>query len=85
VYNTGDTSIADCRYRKILGNTGYTSIVDTGIFWKYWLYQYCRYWKILENTDYTSIYLQDSVKSKYIAICSEDLLFSGFLMLCSLF
>jgi len=33
-----------CRYRKILGNTGYTSIADTG---KYWLCQYCRYWKIL--------------------------------------
>ena len=33
-----------CRYRKILGNTGYTSIA-----------QYCRYWKILENTGYTSI------------------------------
>jgi hypothetical protein len=32
-----------CRYRKILGNTGYASIADTG---KYWLYQYCRYWKI---------------------------------------
>jgi hypothetical protein len=54
----------------ILGNTGYTSIADTGRFWeilvipvlqilndsgKYWLYQYCRYWKILENTGYTSI------------------------------
>jgi hypothetical protein len=51
----------DCRYRKILGNTGNTSIADTGGFWeilvipvlqiledsgKYWLYQYCRYWKI---------------------------------------
>jgi hypothetical protein len=50
-----------CRYRKILGNTSYTSIADTGRFWKilvipvlqiledsgkYWLYQYCRYWKI---------------------------------------
>ena len=50
-----------CRYRKILGNTGYTRIADTGRFWKilvipvlqiledsgkYWLYQYCRYWKI---------------------------------------
>ena len=50
-----------CRYRKILGNTGNTSIADTGRFWKilvipvlqiledsgkYWLYQYCRYWKI---------------------------------------
>jgi hypothetical protein len=23
-----------CRYRKILGNTGYTSIADTGRFWK---------------------------------------------------
>jgi hypothetical protein len=23
-----------CRYRKILGNIGYTSIADTGIFWK---------------------------------------------------
>jgi hypothetical protein len=33
-----------CRYRKILENTGYTSIA-----------QYCRYWKILENTGYTSI------------------------------
>jgi hypothetical protein len=22
-----------CRYRKILGNTGYTSIADTGRFW----------------------------------------------------
>jgi hypothetical protein len=58
-----------CRYRKILGNTGDTSIADTGRFWKilvipvlqivedsgkYWLYQYCRYWKILENTGYTS-------------------------------
>jgi hypothetical protein len=47
--------------RKILGNTGNTSIADTGKFWKilvmsvlpiledsgkYWLYQYCRYWKI---------------------------------------
>jgi hypothetical protein len=47
-----------CRYRKILGNTDYTSIADTGRFWKilvipvlqiledsgkYWLYQYCRY------------------------------------------
>jgi hypothetical protein len=69
VYNTGNTSIAAgcfilsqfcpnyeyCRYRKILGNTGYTSIADTGRFWKilvipvlqiledsgkYWLYQY---------------------------------------------
>jgi hypothetical protein len=45
----------------ILGNTGNTSIADTGRFWKilvipvlqilkdsgkYWLYQYCRYWKI---------------------------------------
>jgi hypothetical protein len=29
---------------SILGNTGYTSIADTG---RYWLYQYCRYWKIL--------------------------------------
>jgi hypothetical protein len=43
-----------CRYRKILRNTGYTSIADTGRFWKvlvipvlqiledsrkYWLYQ----------------------------------------------
>jgi hypothetical protein len=52
-----------CRYLKILGNTGYTSIADFGRFWKilvipvlqiledskkYWLYQYCRYWKILE-------------------------------------
>ena len=52
-----------CRYRKILGNTGDTSLADTGRFWKilvlpvlqiledsrkYWLiYQYCRYWKIL--------------------------------------
>ena len=59
-----------CRYRKILGNTGYTSIADTGRFWKilvipvlqiledsrkYWSYQYCRYWKILENTGNTSI------------------------------
>jgi hypothetical protein len=59
-----------CRYRKILGNTRYTSIADTGRFWeilviavlqiledsvKYWLYQYCRYWKILENTGNTSI------------------------------
>ena len=59
-----------CRYRKILGNTGYTSIADTGRFWKilvipvlqiledsrkYWLYQYCRYWKILENTGNTRI------------------------------
>jgi hypothetical protein len=47
-----------CRYRKILRNTGNTSIADTGRFWKilvipvlqiledsgkYWLYQYCRY------------------------------------------
>jgi hypothetical protein len=47
--------------RKILGNTGITSIADTGRFWKilvipvlqiledsgkYWLYQYCRYWKV---------------------------------------
>jgi hypothetical protein len=47
----------DVRYRKILGNTGNTSIADTGRFWKilvipvlqiledsgkYWLYQYCR-------------------------------------------
>ena len=46
---------------KILGNTGYTSIADTGRFWKilvipvlqiledsgkYRLYQYCRYWRI---------------------------------------
>jgi hypothetical protein len=23
-----------CRYRKILGNTGNTSITDTGRFWK---------------------------------------------------
>jgi hypothetical protein len=23
-----------CRYRKILGNTGNTSIADTGRFWK---------------------------------------------------
>jgi nitric oxide reductase large subunit len=23
-----------CRYWKILGNTGYTSIADTGRFWK---------------------------------------------------
>ena len=52
------------------GNTGYTSIADTGRFWKimvipvlqiledsrkYWLYKYCRYWKILENTGNTSI------------------------------
>jgi hypothetical protein len=52
-------SIADTG--KFLGNTGYTSIADTRIFWKilvipvlqiledsgkYWLYQYCRYWKI---------------------------------------
>ena len=59
-----------CRYQKILGNTGYTSIADTGRFWKipvvpllqiledsrkYWLYQYCRYWKILENTANTSM------------------------------
>jgi hypothetical protein len=52
-----------CRYRKILGNTGNTSIADTGRFWKIlvipvlqiledtsiyqYLYQYCRYWKIL--------------------------------------
>jgi hypothetical protein len=50
-----------CRYWKILGNTGNTSIADTGRFrkilvipvlqiledsGKYWLYQYCRYWKI---------------------------------------
>ena len=50
-----------CRYWKILENTSYTSIADTGRFWKilvipvlqilensgkYWLYQYCRYWKI---------------------------------------
>jgi hypothetical protein len=49
------------RYWKILENTGYASIADTGRFWKilvipilqiledsgkYWLYQYCRYWKI---------------------------------------
>jgi hypothetical protein len=55
---------------EILGNTGYTSIADTGRFWKvlvipvlqilkysgkYWLYQYCIYWQILENTGYTSI------------------------------
>jgi hypothetical protein len=54
-----------CRYRKILGNTGNTSIADTGRFWKirvipvlqiledsgkYWLYQYCRYWKIRYQT-----------------------------------
>jgi hypothetical protein len=59
-----------CRYRKILENTGNTSIADTGKFWKilvipvlqiladsgkYWLYQYCRYWRILENTGYNSI------------------------------
>ena len=53
--------IGHCRYWKILENTGYTSIADTGRFWKilvipvlqiledsrkYWLYQYYRYWKI---------------------------------------
>ena len=49
-----------CRYWKILGNTGYTSIADTGRFWKIlvipvlqmlentgYTYQYYRYWKIL--------------------------------------
>jgi hypothetical protein len=47
-----------CRYPKILGNTGNTSIADTGRFWKILvipvlhiledsgIYQYCRYWKI---------------------------------------
>ena len=60
-----------CRYRKILGNTGYTSIADTATFWKiliipvlqiledsgkYRLYQYCRYWKIrYEVTECTCI------------------------------
>jgi hypothetical protein len=49
------------RYREILGNTGYTSIADTGKFLKilaipvlqiledsgkYWSYQDCIYWKI---------------------------------------
>jgi hypothetical protein len=67
VFTSICTSICDT---KILKNTGYTSITDTGRFWKilvipalqvledsgkYWLYQYCKYWKILENTGYTRI------------------------------
>jgi hypothetical protein len=59
-----------CRYRKILGNTGYTSIADFGRFWKilvipvlqiledskkYWLYQYCRYRKIRYEAECTCI------------------------------
>jgi hypothetical protein len=41
------------RYRKILGNTGNTSIADTGRFWKILvipvlqILEDCRYWKIL--------------------------------------
>jgi hypothetical protein len=69
------------RSRKILGNTGYTSIADTGRFWKilvipvlqiledsgkYWLYQYCRYWKILENTGHTSRRYWDTSIYQYL-------------------
>ena len=41
-----------CRYRKILGNTGNTSIADTGRFWKILVIPVLQ---ILENTGYTSI------------------------------
>ena len=41
-----------CRYRKILGNTGNTSIADTGRFWKILVIPVSQ---ILENTGYTSI------------------------------
>jgi hypothetical protein len=41
-----------CRYRKILGNTGYTSIADTGRFRKILVISVLQ---ILENTGYTSI------------------------------
>jgi hypothetical protein len=40
-----------CRYRKILGNTGNTSIADTGRFWKILVILVIadtgRFWKIL--------------------------------------
>ena len=39
-------------YQKILGNTGYTSIADTGRFWKILIIPVLQ---ILENTGYTSI------------------------------
>jgi hypothetical protein len=38
-----------CRYRKILGNTGNTSIADTGRFWKILVIPILQ---ILENTGY---------------------------------
>ena len=41
-----------CRYQKILGNTGNTSIADTGRFWKILVIPVLQ---ILENTGYTSI------------------------------
>jgi hypothetical protein len=41
-----------CRYRKILGNTGYTSIADSGRFGKILVIPVLQ---ILENTGYTSI------------------------------
>jgi hypothetical protein len=41
-----------CRYRTILGNTGNTSIADTGRFWKILVIPVLQ---ILENTGYTSI------------------------------
>jgi hypothetical protein len=37
----------NCRYRKILGNTGNTSIADTGGFWEILVIPNCIYWKIL--------------------------------------
>jgi hypothetical protein len=39
-------------FRKILGNTGNTSIADTGRFWKILVIPVLQ---ILENTGYTSI------------------------------
>jgi hypothetical protein len=66
-----------CKYWNILENTGYTSIADTGRFWKilvipvlqiledsgkYWSYQYCRNWKIsYEVAECTCILLFCSV------------------------
>jgi hypothetical protein len=41
-----------CRFQKILGNTDYTSIADTGRFWKILVIPVLQ---ILENTGYTSI------------------------------
>jgi hypothetical protein len=41
-----------CRYWKILGNTGNTSIVDTGIFWKILVIPVLQ---ILEDSGNTSI------------------------------